>query len=378
VSRVLLRSLLALVLTAAAVLIGWRVLKPAEVLATVKPPLPTAHREFTEVHGQLALAPLVIDGKIRVYASKRQVRADTPVDAQSVYTAIWSFRRWPEQLSGVVAAGETVVSRWTDGDLVAIDATTGKIVWRATGPAGPDFAGHRTGSATVWAPPGLRVAGPSVLVTAAGMVYAYAKSSGTKLWSATCSAAFTTAGGQVVCPTGAYDAGTGATIAAFPPGPFTPLGCDVASSACAGLRDGDGHGWLTTTPTPARAAPLDRADAALAAGMVLYADGHAVDASTGRARHDFPAGTLLLGASSGRAVLLTPDRTLILADPRTGLPSTSFPLVRSAERTDWDVSRWQVTDHHLVVERLSGKRHDDNPDTPGYYFSAEPVILAAL
>ena len=40
--RLLLRSLFALVVVAAAVLIGWRVLGPAEVLATVKPPYPTA------------------------------------------------------------------------------------------------------------------------------------------------------------------------------------------------------------------------------------------------------------------------------------------------------------------------------------------------
>ncbi|WP_433371459.1 PQQ-binding-like beta-propeller repeat protein [Actinoplanes sp. CA-142083] len=376
-SRVLLRSLFALVVAAAAVLIGWRVLKPAEVLATVKPPLATARADHPSATGQLATAPLIVADKIRVYASKRQIRADAPVDAKTVYTAVWSFRRWPEQLSGLVASGGTVVSRWSDGELVAIDGTTGKIVWRAAGPSGPGFEGHRTGSATVWAPEGLRVAGQSVLVTAGGQLFAYGMSTGTRLWSATCAQAFTTAAAQVVCPSGVYDAVTGAPIASFPPGPYTPVGCDVASSSCAGLRDGGGHGWLTTSPAPIRASPLDRPEANLAAGLVVTADGHAVDALTGKARPDFPAGTLVLGASSGRAVLLTPDRTLLTVDPRTGATVTSFPLELKREGTDWDPGRWQVTEHYVAVERLGLKRRD-NPNIPGYYFSVEPVVVAAL
>ncbi|MFI5895382.1 PQQ-binding-like beta-propeller repeat protein [Actinoplanes sp. NPDC051513] len=376
-SRVLLRSLFALVVAAAAVLIGWRVLKPAEVLATVAPPYPTAHAEHPHTTGQLGIAPLIVGDKIRVYASKRQVRADAPVDAETVYTAIWSFRRWPEQLSGLVASGATVVSRWSDGDLVAIDGGTGKIIWRVSGPSGPGFEGHRTGSATVWAPAGLRVAGPSVLVTAGGQLFAYAMSTGTPLWSATCAQAFTTAAAQVVCPSGVYDAGSRTPVASFPPGPYTPVGCDVASSSCAGLRDGSGHGWLTTSPEPVRSAPLDRPDATVAAGLVVSADGHAVDAVTGAARHDYPAGSRVLGAAAGRVVLLTPGRTLLLADPRTGAVIASFPLELVREGTRWDPGRWQVTDHHMAVERLAPDRPDD-PDTPGYYFSVDTVVVAAL
>ncbi|HEX5204606.1 PQQ-binding-like beta-propeller repeat protein [Paractinoplanes rhizophilus] len=377
-SRVLLRSLFALAVVAAAVLIGWRVLKPAEVLATVRPPLAPARMDGPGATGQLATAPLIVAGQVRVYASKRQVRADAPVDAKTVYTAVWSFRRWPEQLSGVVASGATVVSRWSDGDLVAIDGATGRIVWRAAGPPGPGFEGHRTGSATVWAPAGLRVAGPSVLVTAGGQLFAYAMSTGTPIWSATCAQAFTTAAAaQVVCPSGVFDAATGAPVASFPPGPYTPVGCDVASSSCAGLRDGAGHGWLTTSPAPVRATPLDRPDADVAAGLVVDPDGHAVDAVTGAARHDYPAGTQVLGASSGRAVLLTPDRTLLAVDPRTGVTIASFPLVHKREGTDWDPGRWQVTERYVAVERLRPDRPDD-PDTPGYYFSADPVVVAAI
>jgi outer membrane protein assembly factor BamB len=381
VFRVLLRSLFALVVTAVAVLVGWRVLRPAEVLATVKPPYPTAPAVWPHVSGRTPVAPLIVDDRVRVYASKRQIRADAPVDANTVRTAIWSFRRWPEQLSGVVAAGRTVISRWSDGDLVAIDAGTGKIVWRAEGPSAPGYAGHRTGATTVWEPENLRVAGPSVLVTAGGRISAYEVSTGTRRWtSATaCDNGFTTAGGQVVCRSAALDAATGATVASFPAGPYTPTGCDVAWSACAGMRDAAGHGWLTSGATPVRAAALDRPDATVAAGLVFYPSGDAlrsVDPRTGAVRHDYPAAQVL-GVSAGRVVLLTGDRTLLAIDPRSGQTLARYPMAYFSEKLTWDPGRWQVTDRFVAVERLAPNR-PDNPDTPGYYFSVGTVILAEL
>ncbi len=377
----LLRSLLALVVTAAAVLVGWRVLAPAEVLATVKPPYPTVATPWPHVTGHTPVAPLIVADRVRVYASKRQIRADAPVDAKTVYTAIWSFRRWPAQLSGAVASGRTVISRWSDGDLVAIDGVTGKIVWRASGPAAPGYSGHRTGSSTVWAPEGLRLAGPSVLVTAGGQIFAYEVSTGTRRWvSATaCGDGFTTAGGQLVCPSGLVDAATGSAVASAAPGPYTAIGCDVASSRCAGVRDAAGHGWLTTGPTPVRAPALDRPDATIAAGLVFYPDGNvlrAVDPATGATRHEFPAAQVL-GVSSGQVVLLTAGRNLIEVDPGTGATVAQFPMAYESESRTWDPGRWQVTDQYVAVERLA-QDGPDNPDTPGYYFSVETVVIAEL
>jgi len=381
VLRVLLRSLFALVVAAAAVLIGWRVLRPAEVLATVKPPYPTAPAVWPHVTGRTPVAPLLVDDRVRVYASKRQIRADAPINADTVRTAIWSFRRWPEQLSGVVAAGRTVISRWSDGDLVAIAADTGKIVWRAQGPSAPGYAGHRTGAATVWGPENLRVAGPSVLVTGGGQIFAYEVSTGTRRWTSptACDNGFITAGGQVVCPSGALDAATGSAVASFPAGPYTPVGCDVAWSACAGLRDAAGHGWLTGGAAPVRAAALDRPDATVAAGLVFYPSGDAlrsVDPGTGAVRHDYPAAEVL-GVSAGRVVLLTGDRTLLAIDPRSGRPLARYPLAYLGEELTWDPGRWQVTDRFVAIERLARDRPDD-PDTPGYYFSVGTVIIAEL
>ena len=373
--------MLALVVAAAAVLIGWRVLRPAEVLATVKPPYPRVPAVWPHVIGRIPVAPLIVGDRVRVYASKRQIRADAPINADTVRTAIWSFRRWPEQLSGVVAAGRTVISRWSDGDLVAIEGDTGKIVWRAPGPPAPGYSGHRTGAATVWGPENLRVAGPSVLVTAGGQISAYEVSTGTRRWtSATaCDDGFTTAGGQLVCPSGALDAVTGATVASFPAGPYTPIGCDVAWSACAGLRDAAGHGWLTGGATPVRAAALDRPDATVAAGLVFFPSGdtlRSVDPRTGAVRHDYPAAQVL-GVAAGRVVLLTEDRTLLAIDPRSGRTVASYPLAYLSEDLIWDPGRWQVTDRFVAVERLARDR-PDSPDTPGYYFSVDTVVLAEL
>jgi len=381
VLRLLLRSLFALVVVAAAVLIGWRVLGPAEVLATVKPPYPTAPVVWPHVIGRTPVAPLFVDDRVRVYAAKRQIRADAPANSDTVRTAIWSFRRWPEQLSAVVAAGRTVISRWSDGDLVAIDGATGKIVWRAPGPPASGYAGHRTGADTVWGPEDLRVSGSTVLVTAGGQIFAYEVSTGTRRWTSptACHNGFTTAGGQVVCPTGAVDVATGSAVASFPAGPYTPVGCDVASSACAGLRDAAGHGWLTTGATPVRAPALDRPDATVAAGLVFYPSGAALiaaDPVTGAVRHEYPAAQVL-GVSAGRVVLLTADRRLLAIDPRSGQTVTQYPMAFLTEKLTWDPGRWQVTDRFVAVERLAQDRPAD-PDTPGYYFSVDTVILAEL
>ena len=57
------------------------------------------------VIGTLAAAPLIVDGRLRVYAATRQIRADAPVDARTQRSPFWSYRRWPAQLIGVVAVG---------------------------------------------------------------------------------------------------------------------------------------------------------------------------------------------------------------------------------------------------------------------------------
>lgn len=379
-----LRSVCALVVAIAVGIIGWRVLAPAEVLAAHSPPDVSDSSVLPGVTGRVGGAPLVVGGRLRVWVAKRQVRADAPVSASSMLTPSWSYRRWPAQLSGVVAVGSTAIGRWSDGELVAIDGATGKIAWRASGPPAPGFEGHHTGAATVWAPPGMHVAGGSVMVIQGQKLAAYAGSTGKRLWSTTvpagCADGFTTAGGLYVCSAGAYDTATGSAVASFPAGPFTPLGCGVAASSCAGLRDGDGRGWMVDRAVPRRVPVLDRAGSTVVAGLVIYPAGGTLRAVSpdGAALWSYPAAAQVLGASGSAVVLFTPGRHLVVIDARSGLVRTDFALLYGAEKDlSWELGRWQVGDGFVAVERLA-QDHPADPDTPGYYHTEQPVIVAAV
>jgi hypothetical protein len=274
VNRLLLRIMAAALLLVVSGLIGWRVLAPAELSASARTPNPpTPSTRLLGVTSRLNVAPLIVDGTVRVYAAKHQVRADGPVTARAVYTARWSFRRWPEQLSAVVASGTTVITRWSDGRLVAIDARTGKETWRADGPDAPGYAGHRTGAAAVWDPPGLRVAAGTVLVTEGQTLSGYAVSTGQSIWTATvpagCVDGFTTSGVAYLCATGVYDTTSGDVLTGWPTGPYSPVGC--GTSGCEAFRDGAGQGWLVTAAEPRRAPALDDPLATIVAGTVITA-----------------------------------------------------------------------------------------------------------
>jgi hypothetical protein len=372
----LLRVVAAVAVLAAAALIGWRVLAPAEVLEPATTAYPVAATVPAGVTGKLAMAPLIVAGRIRVYAGKRLVKADGPVEAKTMYTARWSFRRWPEQLTGIVAVAATVVTRWSDGELVALDGRTGKVAWRSAGPGAAPFAGH-TGSAAVWAPAGLHTAATGVLVTDGRRLTARAVADGAERWSvglpSGCGPGFVTAGGQYVCGVGAWDAASGSRVQGWPAGPFTALGCDVARSACAGLRDRSGRGWLTGGARPQRAPALDAPDATAAGDLVLTASDRAVVATrAGREVWRRAGAAQVLGVRAGRAVLLTVDRKLVVLDAGNGAQRTTFPLYAEDERVQaWTSDGWQLTDSYVAVERL-------RPGSGGEPYSMTPVIIATF
>ena len=383
--RVLLRSLCALVAAVATALVGWRVLGPAEVVAPAATPYPAPGHQAAGVTGHTSVAPLIVDGRIRVYAAKRQVRADGPANGEVVYTPRWSFRRWPAQLSGVVAVGRQVISRWSDGELVAIDGASGEIVWRASGPSAPGYRGQRTGSATVWQPPGLHVSGGLVVVSGGGNLAGYDSSTGARRWALTvpsgCTDGFTTAGGQYVCPTGAYDVATGSVVASFPAGPYTAVGCEVAASACAGLRDGAGHGWFTSGTVARRVEVLDRPGSTIAAGLVLYRDDGLLRAASpdGTVLRSYRGDEWVLGGSGDKILLCTPGHYLHVVNPRSALGTIADFALRTYDegRLDWDPGRWQIVGRYLAIERLATDR-PVRPDQPGYFFSIDPVLIAAV
>jgi outer membrane protein assembly factor BamB len=385
VTRVLVRSLLTLVLLVAAGLIGWRVLSPAEVLDPATDPYPAAPARGPGVTGKTADAPLIVDGRIRVFAAKRQVKADAPVDARTAYTPRWSFRRWPQQLSGVVAIGATVVSRWSDGELVAIDGRTGRIAWRVDGPDAGGYTGGDSGAATVWAPPGLFTSGTTVLVRGGGRVLALDAVTGETRWQAGCGGlSFSTAGGQLVCGAAAYEVATGKAAENWPTGPFTEVGCAVAHSDCAGLRDAAGRGWISGARTPQRAGALDAPGTTVRLVQRSTASGRVASAfafSTGAAvvarspvtggelwNWSGPPGAIVLGAGADSVFLLTGDRQLVTVNAATGDVRTQFPLAVGIESTDWRPGLWQIVDGYVAVERL---------DADGDPFTVETVVIAA-
>ncbi|AGL21338.1 PQQ-binding-like beta-propeller repeat protein [Actinoplanes sp. N902-109] len=319
------RKVLALVLAgAAAALIGWRVLGPAEVSHTATTAAPVARLLPAGVTGKTTMAALIVAGQVRVYAGERLVKADAPVEAKTMYTPRWSYRRWPARVSGVVASGTTVVSRWTDGLLVALDARTGEVLWKADGPAADGFTG-RTGSDAVYAPPGLYVSGTTVMVAAEGRLIARSVADGTQVWTvaADCPAGSVDDSGHLVCG---------------------PLGYDVAT----GQR---------RPPTPAQLQLTATSDAVTARGSAAWR---------------WPGQAVVLGVRGQRVVLLA-GQTLVELDARTGVQLRAFPLYTDNERVEpWRPYRWQLTDTWLALERRRpGTKADD-------YYTTDPVIIAAL
>src|SRR3954463_12361718 len=155
-------SALALVVLVASGIIVWRVLRPAEVVTEAKTAYPGVAETSPGPAGALINAPLIIDGRIRVYAAKRQIRSDDDPAYKYEKSPFWSYRRWPQQLVGVVhprtaADGvPVIVGSWNDGQLVALDGRTGAVLWRADAAAAAEaYDGRRTGSSVMWTPTGL-------------------------------------------------------------------------------------------------------------------------------------------------------------------------------------------------------------------------------
>ncbi|MER7588069.1 PQQ-binding-like beta-propeller repeat protein [Micromonospora sp. NPDC127501] len=402
----------ALLATAAVVVIVHRVLAPAEVSTVARADYPAPARPAAGVIGRLPVAPLIVDGRLRVYAAHRQVYADRPVDGRYRTSPFWSYRRWPAELTGVVASGSTVVSRWSDGQLVALDARTGGVLWRADGPEPVESTApvRRTWAATVWDAPGLRLTelpdGRTVLVvTGDAQARGVELSGGRELWRVELpgrcrSDVGTTAAGQLIgldtCAGSATvefrDAATGEVRERWRPpgGPegfvVTPLGCRTGRSDCLGLRtagpgDEGGRGWLLAAGPPVAAPALDPAGAALVGEQsVAVLDGVVVgrSARTGTELWRAPGlGTArVLAGQPGRVHLLTEANDLVTLDPVTGRQLSRFVLNVGSDGTGWAPGAVTAEDGFVAVERLR-KPVDPTGDDRRYYYTGETVILAA-
>ncbi|MEU6078045.1 PQQ-binding-like beta-propeller repeat protein [Micromonospora sp. NPDC047074] len=410
----------ALLATAAVAATVYRVLAPAEVSTPARAGYPPAVTPSPGVVGRLPVAPLVVDGRLRVYAAHRQVYADRPVDGRHRTTPYWSYRRWPAALDGVVASGTTVVTRWSDGRLVALDARTGQVAWRADGPAPVgDRAVRRTGAAMVWDPRGVFVARApdgrqTVVVAGAAHVRAVDLADGRELWRSHTTVtvppgedatgcrdvAGTSASGHLItvdsCAGPAVvefrDAVTGAVGLRWrPPGAgdelvATPVGCGTGRTGCTGLRtaapgDDTGRGWLLGAGEPVAAPALDRPDAELVGGTaVTVVDGAAVGRAprTGAElwRRSGLSQARLVAVQADRVHLLTGTNDLVTLDPATGAQRSWFALNAGSDGIGWAPGAAYAADGFVAVERLR-KPVDPTGDDQRYYLTSEPVIFAA-
>ncbi|MEH1165708.1 PQQ-binding-like beta-propeller repeat protein [Micromonospora sp. CPCC 205539] len=410
--RRLVMVVVALFAVAAVAVIVHRVLAPAEVSTVARGGYPAAAQPAAGVIGRLPVAPLIVDARLRVYAAHRQVYADRPIDGRHRTSPYWSYRRWPAELTGVVASGSTVVSRWSDGRLVALDAPTGRVLWRADGPA-PAETGvtvRRTGAATVWDPRGLYLTNladgrTALVVTGDTQARGVELAGGRELWRVDLpgrcrSDVGTTPSGQLIgldrCAGPATvelrDAATGAVRERWrPPGAtdevvVTPLGCRAGHSGCPALRtagpgDAGGRGWLLGGGEPTAASALDPAGATLAGEQaVTVSDGVAVGRSARSGgelwRVDGLGTARLIAVQPGRVHLLTDANDLVTLDPVSGRQLSRFSLNVGSDGTGWAPGAVAAADGYLAVERLR-EPVDPAGDDQRYYLTAEAVILAA-
>ena len=385
--------------------IVYRVFAPTEVVTTARKAYPAPRIAPTGVIGALSAAPLIVDGRLRVFATTRQVRAEEPVDAERRSTPYWSYRRWPAQLTGVLAIRDAVVTRWSDGQLVALDATTGRVAWRAYG-LRPEhgYEGRLTGARTVYAPEGLASAiapggRPVIVVSAPGDVRAYEAATGRQLWTAAdpaCrSSSFTTTAGLLATVDACAgprtvefrDAGTGAPAGRWQPpdavSDVTPIGCETGRSGCAGMRTtsrGAPRGWLVTSAEPVPAPALDRPSAWLAGDVAVTGAGDGVTARSARTnkemwRRPAPGFIRVLAVQRDRVHLLNDSQELVTLDASSGEELSRFVLDYDDEGTDWSPGWAYARDGYVAVERLNRPVRPDASDRE-YYVTSQPVIFA--
>jgi outer membrane protein assembly factor BamB len=183
----------------ATAVVGYRVLAPAETAVEAHGEYPERPEAAPVRYGDLTSAPLIVDGRLRVYADARRVWADTSLTARTEMTPYWAYRRWPAEVAGVVAVEGNyegvalVIVKFSDGVVVALNPRSGRVAWQdqARASVGEGFDGRRTGAATVYRPAGIFTArsstdGGAVLVVAGGdEVIGYNPWTGKRRWEFT-------------------------------------------------------------------------------------------------------------------------------------------------------------------------------------------------
>jgi outer membrane protein assembly factor BamB len=401
--------LAALGLLATAGVVGYLVLAPAETLNPALGPYPQVTTLPEQRVGVLASAPLITDERLRVYAEKRRVWADAPITARHHTSPYWSLRRWPAQVVGVVeVAGDPpiVVTSWSDGVVVAINAKTGRIAWRTTTSAiAVDEHWWPTGAVTVYEPTGLATATSAadgrrvVFVVDASRVRAYDPASGALRWERPkngCLDASTGESTYLLLPgcsaSGAleiYDAGTGGLLASWRPPAATaglnggtelsPWDCAVGRSGCQLLRlraGSETSNWRIGRDGMVTAEPYAGPDTqfALPDGFVASrpdSDVTLVDRGTGAVRWRASLAGYVIGANARGVYAITRQYDLIVLDPATGMLLMRLDL-RGRDVRDWTAGHVYIHGQYVAIERLTGKAGDSDQRR---FYGPTPILL---
>jgi outer membrane protein assembly factor BamB len=378
--------------------VGYRMLRPQDLLT--RPTMPYPERVLItdeRPHAELRAAPLVVEGRLRVYAEKWRVWSDGPVGERYESTPYWALRRWPAQVVGVVAAetgaGPVVVTQWSDGKIITLDARAGAVAWRAEVRIGDrHYDGRRTGASIVYEPRSLLFTSPPgrVVIVVIGLdgLHAFDAATGADLWQRPleCQPEVWTSGTLVVVPACAANeitavaADTGREVATrtFPGRPTVAL-CRLGR-------------YGSTVVTVGRRAWLLGADAGLAEvpplepGALLSRDHiltFPVPAGVSARRLDsttllwsWSGKGRLIGADPAGVYLLSEDHTILGLNPSNGgLAVLGCASIEYNEK--WIVGHVHPTgEGYIAVERISGAPAEATDNE--YYFGPRPVALVEL
>lgn len=431
---------IALLVLVAVALTVYRTLRPSEDLRRANAPLPSMEEAPPLSFGELGAAPLIVEGRLRVFAEQRRVWAETPVTATRQVTPHWSFRRWPAESVGVVAVEPPflwggpalVITKWSDGAVVALDSATGGVVWQVRVEPDPEetYRGRRTGGHAVYTPEGMFTAltaddGRSVLLVAGkDQVHAYDPFTGTQRWERSFAGepgchrvdwtGETTYVVKNTCSTPAvleiFDVATGAPLGQWrPPGAsagpgreanwFTqPVGCQLGRSRCRlfrasaaadvisaadaakGVQGIVADVWSLGVTGAIAPEPGVESDSPMVSGGVRvepmlngYVWAHA--RGTGELLWVSSRPMMLLAVDGSLAYLADRDRDLVAVDLATGeVKSLLNPPPKYG--TNWLAGHVYVHDGFLAIERLASGRESD--DDVHYYYAPNPVLLVGL
>ncbi|GAA2375640.1 PQQ-binding-like beta-propeller repeat protein [Dactylosporangium salmoneum] len=438
--RFVLTGLLVLVVTAAMGITAYRTLKPAETVSRADKPVPSPEPIKAIQYSELASAPLIVEGRLRVYAEQWRVFADTPVTAQRINTPHWSYRRWPAEVVSMVevekpASGvgmSVVITKWSDGEIVALDAEKGDIVWQTKiEPAdGESFKGRRTGAKAVWAPEDLFVSAsavdkqPVVIATGKDVVEGIDPVNGDVRWSRSfaaepgCRTNDWTSGdayfAKNTCAKPAtleiYDAASGAPLTTWrPPGAslgsdsvsnwfVEPTSCQLGRSGCALFKAAPTGDVVTYTDaasgvgniTPAywsfgadhvvKPEPIADKDTVVVVGDVIAQEmtgGYiwAFSRATGKRMWMSEVAGKLIGADQRNVYVINREYQLLVLNLETGAVTSSTELrIRPADRFVFNL--YYLHAGYLVIERLQSTKESEIDDR--YYFSQDTVVLVGI